>query len=247
MEKRVAIYAISDLHLSFNKSVDIDRINPENDITKPMELFGWEKHYDRIRDNWRKLIKDTDTVLIPGDISWALKLETAMNDLQWIEQLPGRKVLSPGNHEYYYHSKNKIRKVLPSNMEWIDADYTVVEGKVVCATRGWTLPTDRNFNETEDRKIYDRQIGRLRLSLETAVAKQSGKDIIVMLHYPPLNKTGGNSGFWELMKQYNVKYCIYGHLHGKAIHEAVEGYIDGIQLKLVSCDALQFCPIAIME
>jgi uncharacterized protein len=245
MSKRVAIYAISDLHLSFNKPVNIDQINPTSDITKPMELFGWERHYDRIRDNWRKLITDIDTVLIPGDISWALKLETAKNDLQWVGQLPGRKVLSPGNHEYYYHSKNKIRNILSADMEWLDADYTVVEGKVICATRGWTLPTDRNFVEEEDRKIYDRQIGRLRLSLETAVAKHPEKDIIVMLHYPPINKSGHTSGFWELIKQYRVKYCIYGHLHGKAIHDAVEGDIDGISLKLVSCDALKFCPILI--
>lgn len=242
----MAIYAISDLHLSFNKSVDIDQINPESDITKPMELFGWEKHYDQIRDNWRNLITDTDTVLIPGDISWALKLDTATNDLQWVEQLPGRKVLSPGNHEYYYQSKNKIKKVLPPNMEWLDADFTVAEDKVICATRGWILPTDRNFAEDEDRKIYDRQIGRLRLSLDTAVEKHPEKDVIVMLHYPPLHKNGESSGFWELIKQYNVKYCIYGHLHGKAIHDAVEGVIDGITLKLVSCDALGFCPIPIL-
>jgi predicted phosphohydrolase len=243
MDNRVAIFAISDLHLSFNKPVHIDQIDPENDITKPMELFGWEKHYDRIRDNWRKRITTDDTVLIPGDISWALKQKDALHDLEWVAQLPGHKILSPGNHEYYYHSKNKIRNILPPNMEWLDADFTVAEGKLICATRGWTLPTDRHFVEEDDRKIYDRQVGRLRLALETAVATHPDKDIIVMLHYPPINKNGTTSGFWELMKHYAVKYCIYGHLHGKSINDAVEGKMDGIELKLVSCDALLFTPM----
>jgi predicted phosphohydrolase len=246
MDRRVAIYAISDLHLSFNRSVHIDQIDPEKDIVKPMDIFGWdERYYDRVRDNWRKLISDQDTVLIPGDISWALKQKEALHDLNWISQLPGHKVLSPGNHEYYYHSKNKIRNILPANMEWLDADFAVVEEKVICATRGWTLPTDRFFDEEDDRKIYNRQVGRLQMSLESAVSYHPNKDIIVMLHYPPVNKSGETSGFWELVKQYNVKYCIYGHLHGKAILDAVEGEVDGIPLKLVSCDALDFSPFRI--
>jgi predicted phosphohydrolase len=238
----MAIYAISDLHLSFNKPVSLDEIDPSA-ITKPMEVFGWEEHYNQIRDHWRASIRDTDTVLIPGDISWALKLEDAKNDLDWIDQLPGHKVLSPGNHEYYYHSKNKVRNILPATMEWIDADFTVVEGKVICATRGWMLPTDHQFDEERDRKIYERQIGRLRLSLESATCAYPEKEIIVMLHYPPLNKYGKTSGFWELLQQYRVKQCIYGHLHGNAINEAIQGEIDGISLLLVSCDALQFRPI----
>jgi predicted phosphohydrolase len=247
MVGRVAIYAISDLHLSFNKPIHIDQIKPEEDITKPMELFGWDKHYDRIRDNWRQMVTEDDTVLIPGDISWALKPAEALYDLKWVEQLPGHKVFSPGNHEYYYHSKNKIRNILPPRMEWLDADYTVVENKVVCATRGWMLPTDRNFVEADDRKVYDRQVGRLKLSLESAAKDHPDKAIIVMLHYPPINKGASTSGFWELIKQYRVSSCMYGHLHGNAILDAVEGVIDGISLKLVSCDALNFSPYLIWK
>jgi predicted phosphohydrolase len=239
----MSIYAISDLHLSFNKAVDIDQISPTKDVIKPMELFGWDQHYDRIRDHWRNLISDTDTVLIPGDISWALKLHDAANDLGWIAQLPGRKVLSPGNHEYYYNSKNKIRSVLPPRMEWLDADFTVVEEKVVCATRGWTLPGERNFMETDDRKIYNRQVGRLRMALESATTAHPDKEKIVMLHYPPVSKYVRSSDFLTLLIEYQVKLCIFGHLHGKAVHDAVEGMVDGVKCKLVSCDALHFSPI----
>jgi predicted phosphohydrolase len=242
----VAIYAIADLHLSFNKQINIDHINSETDITKPMELFGWDQHYNRIRDHWRELIKETDTVLIPGDISWALKLEDAIHDLNWIAQLPGRKVLSPGNHEYYYHSKNKVRSVLSPGMEWLDADFTVVEEKVVCATRGWMLPGERYFVEADDRKIYNRQVGRLRLALESASKAYPDKEKIVMLHYPPVSKHVHTSDFLELMVEHQVNLCIYGHLHGKAIRDAVEGMVTGVELKLVSCDALNFVPVKLV-
>lgn len=241
----MAIYALSDLHLSFNKPVSLFEIDPENDIEKPMDVFGWDRHYERIRDHWLERVSPEDTVLIPGDISWAMKLDTARYDFGWINQLPGKKVMSPGNHCYYAQSKKKVREALPEGMEWIDADYTTVEGLVVAGTRGWTLPGDRFYNEEEDRKIYERQVGRLRIALELAAREQPEREKIVMLHFPPLTKSATESGFMDVMKEYGVTLCVYGHIHGKAAEEAIQGTVDGIELKLVACDALDFCPVKI--
>lgn len=239
----MSIYAISDLHLSFNKPVNLYGINPDKDIDKPMEKFGWLEHYNQIRDHWIKEVKETDTVLIPGDISWAMRLNVASYDFGWINQLPGRKVLSPGNHCYYVQSKKKVREFLPSNMEWIDADFTVVENKIIAATRGWNLPGDRIFTEEDDYRIYIRQVGRLKMALEIAHQEYPSMEKWVMLHYPPLTKTATESGFIDVMKMYDVKLCVYGHLHGLGIKDAIQGKVDGIRLQLVSCDSLGFRPL----
>ncbi|MCS1350736.1 metallophosphoesterase [Mechercharimyces sp. CAU 1602] len=239
----VAIYAISDLHLSFNKEVDLYHIQPEADILKPMDVFGWTEHYNTIRDHWLQEVDEGDTVLIPGDISWAMKMEQARYDFGWIDQLPGRKVCSPGNHCYYVQSKAKVRKALPQRIEWLDGDYTVVEGKVLVATRGWNLPGDRYWEEERDRRIYDRQVGRLRMALEVAAKEEPDRERIAMIHYPPVSKHSSNSEFMEVMRQFGVTTCLYGHLHGGATKEAIEGEIDGIKLHLVSCDHLHFRPL----
>ena len=242
----MAIYAISDLHLSFNKPVNLYGIHPEQDIEKPMEKFGWDAHYNQIRDHWLSEVRETDTVLIPGDISWAMRLEVARYDFEWINQLPGKKVMSPGNHCYFVQSKKKVREFLPANMEWIDADYTVVGEKAVAATRGWNLPGDQIFNEEEDRRIYTRQVGRLQMALEAAHKEYPTHEKWVMIHYPPLTKTATESGFMDVMKKYNVQLCVYGHLHGMGVKEAIQGNVDGIELRLVSCDALGFKPLRLL-
>ncbi|MDR6224680.1 metallophosphoesterase [Desmospora profundinema] len=241
----MTIYAISDLHLSFNKPVDLYGIRLEQDVDKPMDIFGWKRHFDRVRDHWLETVKQEDTVLIPGDISWALRLDQATYDFNWIGQLPGKKVLSPGNHCYYAQSKKKVRQHLPEGMTWIDADYTLVEGFAVAATRGWNLPGDKGWNEAEDRKIYERQAGRLRLALEAAAKEHPDKERLVMLHYPPVTSRVKESAFMDLLHEFQVKTCVYGHLHGRSHHEAVEGVIQGVELQLVSCDYLDFRPIAV--
>ncbi|MBD1373207.1 metallophosphoesterase [Hazenella sp. IB182357] len=239
----MTIFALSDPHLSFNKAVNLYNVDPSKDIDKPMDIFGWDKHYDQIRDHWLDVVKEEDTVLIPGDISWAMKIEKAIHDFKWINQLPGRKIMSPGNHCYYAHSKKKIRDALPPNMEWIDADYTIVEGRIIAGTRGWNLPGDRFYKEEDDRKIYERQIGRLRIALQEATKKHPGSEKWVMLHYPPITKRATESGFMDVMKEFGVTLCVYGHLHGKAIYDAIQGNVDGVELKLVACDAIGFRPL----
>lgn len=239
------IFAIADLHLSFNKAVSLYGIDAEQDQYKPMDIFGWERHFDRIRDNWLHTVTEEDTVLIPGDISWALKLEQAKHDFEWIAQLPGRKVMSPGNHCYYAASKRKVRQALPAGMEWIDGDYTLVGDYVVAATRGWILPQDANWDETTDRKIYNRQVGRLRMALEKAKSDYPDKPFLAMLHFPPLTSYIAESDFFDVLQQFNVELCVYGHLHGESHRHAVNGPVKGVELRLVSCDFLTFRPLQV--
>ncbi|MEN9406164.1 MAG: hypothetical protein RLZ12_448, partial [Bacillota bacterium] len=133
----MSIFAISDLHLSFTKKVVLaDEQAMTAAIAKPMDIFGWGKHYLKLKENWLRVVTEKDTVLMPGDTSWALRLEQAMCDFDWIAQLPGKKVISPGNHCYFARSKKKIRDALPKSIEWLDAEATLVEEKVVVATRG---------------------------------------------------------------------------------------------------------------
>ncbi len=228
--------------------MDPDHINPETDIHKPMDIFGWDEHYYLIRRNWIEMVKEEDTVLLPGDISWAMRLDQAKNDFAWIAELPGRKILSPGNHEYYAGSKKKVREALPERMEWLDADYTVVEDYVIAATRGWTLPGERGFTEEEDRKVYERQAGRLQIALEGATKEHPDKKLIVMLHFPPISKYATESKFLDLLEAFQVSHCVYGHLHGKEAHqEAMEGIIKGVDCHLVACDAIEFSPKCIVK
>lgn len=237
------LFAMSDLHLSFNKTVSLTNIDPDNDQYKPMDVFGWEQHFNRIRDNWLNEVTEADTVLIPGDISWALKLEQAKYDFGWIDQLPGHKVLSPGNHCYYAASKSKVRQALPHGMVWVDGDYTLADDYVIVATRGWILPQDANWDEASDRKIYDRQAGRLRLALESARKDYPHQPVIAMLHFPPLTSYAQQSTFFDLLQEYDVELCVYGHLHGNAHRLAVNGKVGGVELRLVSCDYLNFSPL----
>lgn len=237
------IFAISDLHLSFNKDVSLYGIDAAEDQTKPMDVFGWERHFDRIRDAWLAQVTADDVVLIPGDISWAMNLKQARHDFQWIAELPGQKVLSPGNHCYYVSSKKKVRAALPEGMFWLDGDSMVVGEYAVVATRGWSLPQDRSWDEASDRRIYERQVGRLKLALEDAVQKSPERPLIAMLHFPPITTYAKTSGFFELLKTYGVELCVYGHLHGNAHQVAVNEVVSGVELRLVACDYLDFSPL----
>ncbi|SHE46191.1 hypothetical protein SAMN05444392_101564 [Seinonella peptonophila] len=244
----MAIFGLSDLHLSFRHKVNLYQIDPKQDIEKPMDIFDWNpRYFDLIRDHWVEHVGVSDTVLIPGDISWGLRLSEAVWDFDWIAQLPGNKVLSPGNHCYYAHSKKKVREALPEGMEWIDADWTLVEDYVVVATRGWNLPGDYSFQEQTDRKIYERQVGRLQLALTDARKHHPDRPIICMLHYPPLTKGCTESGFFQLLKEFSVRLCLFGHLHGSSAYDAIQGNIDEVQLCLVACDYLKFAPLDLTQ
>lgn len=227
----MAIYAISDLHLSFSTN-------------KPMNIFGdnWDNHEKKIKENWLKTVKEDDTVLLPGDFSWGMNFEEAKLDFKYLNELSGRKIMLKGNHDYWWATTSKIKDfLLTNNFNNIDILYNnsyLVEDKIVCGTRGWMI----SGNDEKNDKIQKRELLRLELSLKDGTAKYGeNKEIIVCMHYPPTNQDLlGKSEFMQIMKKYNVKKCIYGHLHGEAHKEMVEGNINGIEIKLVSCDYTDF-------
>lgn len=230
---KVSLYAISDLHLSLSED-------------KPMDIFGdkWYKHDEKIKSNWINKIKDKDTVLIAGDISWSMKMEDGMKELEWIHELPGRKILIKGNHDYWWGSISKLNSMF-EDMNFIQNNFFTYEDYAICGSRGWICPGGDYFKE-KDKKIYDRELIRLRLSLEGA-QKAGYNNIITMLHYPPTNDKFDASGFTEIFKEYNVEKVIYGHLHGPFNYNILNDTLDGIEYKLTSCDYIGFDPITIFE
>ena len=229
----MSIFAISDLHLSFG-------------VNKPMNVFGklWDNYEERIKKNWCDNVKDDDTVIIPGDISWGMSLDEALPDFKFINDLPGKKIILRGNHDYYFNTKTKVEKFLSlNNLNTISVlhnnAYELKEA-IICGTRGWDKSEDTT--REDDKKIIAREEGRLKLSLSEGIKiKQElenqgvKKDIIVAMHFPPFN-----DNFIEIMKEKNVKICIYGHLHGFGHKMIREGIIEGIEFKMVSCDYTDF-------
>jgi len=227
----MSIYAIGDLHLSFSQD-------------KPMDVFGanWINHFDKLRANWSAQVSHDDTVLLAGDHSWALKLEEAIPDLEFIGSLPGKKILIKGNHDLWWQSLSKINKILPAGISLLQNNHYSVEGVSICGTRGWICPSDDDF-VSHDYKIYRRELLRLENSLRSAKESNPEQDIIVMLHYPPFDNKKQPSDFVSLMKKYEVKTCVFGHLHGSAQNNTVEGNVDGITYHLVACEYLDFTPL----
>ncbi|MDT8719026.1 metallophosphoesterase [Clostridium sp. 19966] len=229
----MALYAISDLHLSLSED-------------KPMDIFGdkWYRHHEKIEANWVSKIKAEDTVLIAGDISWSMKMEDGIKELQWIHALPGRKILIKGNHDYWWGSISKLNSMF-SEMNFIQNNFFTYENYAICGSRGWLCPGGDYFKE-KDRKIYDRELIRLRLSLEEA--KKAGySKFIAMIHYPPTNDRFELSGFTEIFNEYEVEKVIYGHLHGPFNHNILSGSMNGTEYLLTSCDYINFDPITIIE
>lgn len=226
----MSVFAIGDLHLPGHEE-------------KPMNVFGshWDRHFETICENWRELVAKDDVVLIPGDISWAMQLEDALDDLNAIARLPGTKLLLRGNHDYWWSSLSKIRSVLMPGMFVIQNDAMVLGGHGFCGTRGWSFPTDAQPLSQQDEKIYQRELMRLRMSLES-VKKLATEDVTVMLHYPPLFADGLGTGFTDILEEYGVQRVVYGHLHGAGIKIGFVGTRHGIDYYLTSCDALGFCP-----
>lgn len=227
----MAIYAISDLHLSFSTD-------------KPMDIFGsqWENYEEKIKENWIKNIKEDDLVLLPGDFSWAMYLKDTVKDFEFINALPGKKLLLKGNHDYWWTTLTSMRNFLNENkFENIDFIYNnsyEYNGYIIAGTRGWTQSDDN-----EDKRLVSRELIRLELSIQDGI-KNFGDDkpIIVCMHYPPIVKTNNSNRieFAELMEKYNVEKCIYGHLHGTSQIGLIEGKINKIDYKMVSCDYTNF-------
>lgn len=229
----MSIFVIGDLHLSFN--------NP-----KPMDIFGdnWSGHEEKIRSNWIENVSEDDLVILPGDFSWETYLEDTKLDFDYLNNLPGKKLLLKGNHDYWWTTVTSMRAFLKennyTNIDFLYNNSYEFEDKIICGTRGWSI-----IDEEADKKLINRELIRLELSLQDGINKYgTDKEIIVFMHYPPITKakiiSEQEAEFVELMKKYNVKRCFYGHLHGASITEAVEGDVEGIEFRLVSADGLDF-------
>ncbi len=231
------IFAISDLHLSINTN-------------KPMNIFGpvWENYWEAICQDWSQKVSDDDIVLIAGDISWGMKLDEAIEDIKEIAKLKGKKILTRGNHDYWWKSISAIRNSLPENIYALQNDAIKFGNYIICGTRGWTVPETLDQQTEEDKKLYAREVIRLELSLKSALDLKNENDhIICMIHYPPFNAKTEDSEFTKLFEKYGVEKVIYGHLHGKGGRTIIQNNKNGIDYYLTSCDKVQNKLVTIIE
>lgn len=226
----MAVHAIGDLHLSLG-------------APKEMDVFGphWENHFDRIRADWLERVAPDDIVLIPGDISWATRLEDARVDLDAVGMLPGRKFLLRGNHDYWWSSPAKVRGVLSGNTEIIQNNALVADDLVICGARGWTFPMGKPLS-ADDTKIFEREKIRLRLSLEEARRIADGRPLLAMMHFPPLFENWPKTDFTDILHEFGVGSVVFGHLHGEILRQVhlTDFEWSGIRYNLVSADYLNF-------
>ncbi len=235
----MALFTISDLHLPLG-------------IDKPMDIFGarWENYVEKIAEEWRAKISADDLVILPGDFSWATYLEQAKKDFDFLESLPGRKILLKGNHDYWWTTMAKLRKFLKENgyqsIDFLHNEAVLYRDIAIAGTRGWSYIGGSTQAKEEDIAIYEREKIRLELSVEAA-KKLGAKEIIVFMHYPPLSFDIPESGFTEILKKHGIKRCVYGHIHGKQEKTAVRGEFKGVEYLLVSCDCIGFSPVKLCD
>ena len=234
----MSLFAIGDLHLSIS-----------NDVDKPMDIYGprWAGHMENLEKKWQATVKVEDTVIIPGDVSWGLKLSEAEPDLAWIDSLPGRKLIFKGNHDLWWNGITRINKMFET-ITFVQNKAVACEGAYICGTRGWITPDNDEYTEADDR-IYKRECLRLELSLQEAALMQQEKqgEIIGVLHYPPVSKINSFSGFQQLFMDYGVRRVIYGHVHGEeGFRNTIKGNYHGTDYNLVSYDYLMGQPLKLL-
>ena len=232
----MSTYIIGDLHLSFGSD-------------KPMNIFGgnWENHTEKLKEDWLKKVNQEDTVILAGDFSWATYIKDTYKDFEYINNLPGKKILLKGNHDYWWTTvtsmKNYLKENNFNNIDFLYNNSFEIEDKIIVGTRGWAL------NDTENsEKMINREALRLELSIKDAIEKYGkNKEIICVIHYPPISKINMKNKFTEIMNKYNIKRCYYAHLHGNSHKEAVEGTFNEIEYKLISGDYLDFKLVKIID
>lgn len=230
----MVVWALGDLHLP-------------GGADKPMDVFGphWRDHPRRIAESWRALVSPDDWVLVPGDVSWAMRLEDAEADLEWLGRLPGRKIVLRGNHDYWWGSVSKVRDALPEGTKALQNDAFDVGGPVVAGARGWRLPGSEDWDPDSDPRYVERELGRLRLSLDAAAemgAGGPGRPLLAMTHYPPI-QSGGRTAFSDLLAERGVSVCVYGHLHAAGDWPPdLDAEVDGVRYLLASADYAGFSP-----
>lgn len=222
------IYSISDLHLDIYNN-------------KPMDIFGpvWHGHTDKIVASWNENVTDEDVVILAGDYSWAMKIEDVERDFEFLSKLKGKKIIIRGNHDYWWSSLSKVRAILPDNTYALQNDAIKIGEYIFCGNRGWIIPEGK-FDTAENRKIYDREVIRLRLSLDSAKKLQTNNEkIIFITHYPPFNNKIESSAYTRMLEEYGVYKVIFGHLHGYVNPKMIKNNINGIDYYLTSCDAVK--------
>lgn len=224
----MSIFTIADTHLSLSDD-------------KPMDIFGgWQDYVSRLESNWKSLITDEDTVVLPGDISWAMSLEGALEDFRFIHNLPGKKIILKGNHDYWWNTKRKMDTWLENeNLDTISILHNnafKVGDYVLCGTRGWFYDAETGA----DMKVLLREASRLDMSIQEG--KKLGDNLIVFLHYPPVMQSQKCQEIFDVLKKHDIKRCYYGHLHGESTRHSVNDAVDGIKFSLISADFLGFCP-----
>ncbi len=230
----MSLYAIADLHLSLGE--------PE----KTMEVFpGWRDYVARTEKNWRRFVTDRDTVVIAGDVSWAMTLDEALEDLRFIDALPGKKILSRGNHDYWWSTMAKMEAFVDDNalttLSFLHNNAIPVCQVAVCGSRGWFFDSEGE----QDKKIIAREAGRLSMSLDAA--GELGLEPVVFLHYPPVSVGGGRNEIIDLLERRGVKRVCYGHLHGEKTDRCRAVYDGTISFSLIAADYLDFAPLLIQK
>lgn len=247
----MSLFIISDLHLALFPGGD-----------KPMDVFGprWHNHVSRLQEAWEEAVSPEDTVILGGDISWALKLEEAKADLDWIDRRPGKKIILKGNHDLWWSGITRLNAMY-DGIHFLQNDFVHTEGVYVCGSRGWITPDNDDFGE-EDEKIFKRELLRLESSLSAAAkaraaarekAREEGMEdeagtdpLIGVLHYPPVSDLRRFSGFQQLFEDYGVGEVYYGHIHGEeGFLSAIQGEHHGIRYQLTSLDFLNCRPLKI--
>lgn len=234
----MSVFTIADLHLPGKEGNN-----------KSMEIFGsrWIGCVDKLIKNWTAIVNENDTVVIPGDISWAMTLEDATEDFRLLNSLPGTKIIGKGNHDFWWATASKMNKFFEQNkFETLKILYNnsyVTENCAICGSRGWFSDeaNQKTVGEVDWLKIVDRETARLKLSLESVPAENSDLQKIVFLHFPPVWNSSVSTDIISLMKEHGVKRCYYGHIHGVYTSDASFEY-DGIRFEMISADYLGFCP-----
>ncbi|MCB1212739.1 MAG: metallophosphoesterase [Chlamydiia bacterium] len=248
------IWAIADLHLSFGTP------------NKSMDPFGpgWYRHTERLEAHWRERVSAEDLVLIPGDISWALKFEQALVDLEWIHALPGTKILLRGNHDYWWGSRKRMRDQLPHSMLSIQNDALLWNGIAIGGSRMWDIPslnfepfldevedpdvtpsTQRALSAEENKHIFERELNRLKMSLEQLDPRAELR--IAMVHYPPIGPELEPTPVTEILEAYSIDICVFGHIHSAIPGTMPYGTVRGIRYCFVPCDYLDCTPLCLLE
>lgn len=224
----MSLFAIGDTHLSLNGK-------------KPMDIFhGWEGYVDRLTKNWKALVNPEDTVVIMGDISWAMSLEEAKQDFAFLNALPGQKIILKGNHDYWWNTRHKMDAFFEeqdfSTLHILHNDAYKVGDFSICGTRGWFYDSE----EKDADKVLLREVQRLKTSIEAG--KKLGGEPIVFLHYPPISSQQSCKPILNLLEEEGISRCYYAHLHGDVTKYSYNGMFHGIKFELLSGDYLKFCP-----